>query len=86
MLDDNGQGDARDVATGVRFAADSGAKVINLSLGGATESSTLTQAINYATEKGALVVAAAGNGGPSSAPKWPAALDLKHCYLVWDLH
>jgi len=76
VLDDNGQGDARDVATGVRFAADSGAKVINLSLGGATESSTLTQAIIYATEKGALVVAAAGNGGPSSAPKWPAALDL----------
>jgi type VII secretion-associated serine protease mycosin len=76
VLDDNGQGDARDVASGVRFAADSGAKVINLSLGGATESTTLTQAISYATEKGALVIAAAGNGGPTSAPKWPAALDL----------
>jgi len=76
VLDANGQGDARDVANGVRFAADSGAKVINLSLGGATESATLTQAITYATEKGALVIAAAGNGGPTSAPKWPAALDL----------
>ncbi|MDA2998735.1 MAG: S8 family serine peptidase, partial [Actinomycetota bacterium] len=76
VLDTNGQGDARDVANGVRFAADSGAKVINLSLGGATESATLTQAITYATEKGALVIAAAGNGGPTSAPKWPAALDL----------
>lgn len=76
VLDANGQGDARDVANGVRFAADSGAKVINLSLGGATESTTLTQAITYATEKGALVIAAAGNGGPTSAPKWPAALDL----------
>ena len=51
VLDTNGQGDARDVANGVRFAADSGAKVINLSLGGATESATLTQAITYATEK-----------------------------------
>jgi thermitase len=55
VLDQAGQGDARDVAAGVRFAADNGAKVINLSLGGATESSSLTQAIQYANDKGALV-------------------------------
>jgi type VII secretion-associated serine protease mycosin len=76
VLDQIGQGDARDVAAGVRFAADNGAKVINLSLGGTTESPSLTQAIQYATDKGALVVAAAGNGGATDAPKWPAALDL----------
>jgi len=76
VLDQAGQGDARDVATGVRFAADNGAKVINLSLGGATESSSLTQAIQYANDKGALVVAAAGNGGAADKPKWPASLDL----------
>ena len=76
VLDQAGQGDARDVAAGVRYAADNGAKVINLSLGGATESSSLTQAIAYANEKGALVVAAAGNGGAADKPKWPASLDL----------
>lgn len=76
VLDQAGQGDARDVAAGVRYAVDNGAKVINLSLGGATESSSLTQAIQYATDKGALVVAAAGNGGPTDKPKWPASLDL----------
>ena len=76
VLDQAGQGDARDVAAGVRYAADNGAKVINLSLGGATESSSLTQAIQYATDKGALVVAAAGNGGATDRPKWPASLDL----------
>lgn len=76
VLDQSGQGDARDVASGVRFAADNGAKVINLSLGGASESSSLSQAIQYATDKGALVIAAAGNGGASEKPKWPAALDL----------
>lgn len=76
VLDQVGQGDARDVAAGVRFAADNGAKVINLSLGGTTESPSLTQAIQYATDKGALVVAAAGNGGATDAPKWPASLDL----------
>jgi hypothetical protein len=76
VLDQAGQGDARDVASGVRYAADNGAKVINLSLGGATESSSLTQAIAYANDKGALVVAAAGNGGAADKPKWPASLDL----------
>ncbi|MEY4655858.1 MAG: hypothetical protein RL073_85, partial [Actinomycetota bacterium] len=59
VLDQAGQGDARDVAAGVRYAADNGAKIINLSLGGATESPSLTQAIQYANDKGALVVAAA---------------------------
>ena len=76
VLDQAGQGDARDVAAGVRYAADNGAKVINLSLGGAAESSSLSQAIAYANDKGALVVAAAGNGGASDKPKWPASLDL----------
>ena len=76
VLDQTGQGDARDVAAGVRFAADNGARVINLSLGGATESSSLTQAITYANDKGVLVVAAAGNGGAADKPKWPASLDL----------
>lgn len=76
VLDQAGQGDARDVAAGVRFAADNGAKVINLSLGGSTESPSLTQAIQYANDKGALVVAAAGNGGATDKPKWPASLDL----------
>ena len=76
VLDQAGSGDARDVAAGVRYAADNGAKVINLSLGGAAESSSLSQAIAYANDKGALVVAAAGNGGASDKPKWPASLDL----------
>jgi len=76
VLDQAGQGYARDVAAGVRYAADNGAKVINLSLGGTTESSSLTQAITYANDKGVLVVAAAGNGGAIDKPKWPASLDL----------
>ena len=76
VLNQAGEGTTGPVASGVRFAADNGAKVINLSLGGISESSVLTEAIQYATEKGALVVAAAGNGGPNDAPKWPAALDL----------
>jgi type VII secretion-associated serine protease mycosin len=76
VLNQAGEGTTGPVASGVRYAADNGAKVINLSLGGTSDSSNLTEAIQYATDKGALVVAAAGNGGPNDVPKWPAALDL----------
>ncbi|MEY4874825.1 MAG: hypothetical protein RJB41_1527 [Actinomycetota bacterium] len=76
VLDAQGSGDSKDVSKAVRFAVDSGAKVINLSLGGSTESTSLTAAIQYATDRNVLVVAAAGNGGADSPPKWPGASDL----------
>lgn len=60
-----------DIATAIRWSADRGAKAINLSLGGTGEKSILSDAVNYAMSKGALVVAAAGNGGPG--PIYPAA-------------
>ena len=75
-LDSLGSGDSKDVSKSVRFAVDSGAKVINLSLGGDIESPTLTAAIQYAVDHNVLVVAAAGNGAANSTPKWPAASDL----------
>lgn len=49
------------IAAGVVWAADHGASVINLSLGGTSNSSTLATAIDYAREQGVTVVAAAGN-------------------------
>ena len=75
-LDSLGSGDSKDVSKSVRFAVDSGAKVINLSLGGEFESPSLTAAIQYAVDRNVLVVAAAGNGTANAAPKWPAASDL----------
>jgi thermitase len=59
------------VAAGIVWAADHGARVINLSLGG-SYGATVANAVAYATGKGVLVVAAAGNNG-SSAPFYPAA-------------
>ncbi|MEO8796391.1 MAG: S8 family serine peptidase, partial [Polyangiaceae bacterium] len=56
---------------GIRYAADHGANVINLSLGGSSPSKVLEQAVNHATGKGVLVVAAAGNSGKSVG--YPAA-------------
>lgn len=55
------------IATGVRGAADAGAKVINLSLGGGSiGSNSLRTAIEYAVSKGAVIVVAAGNDGASA--------------------
>ena len=48
---------------GIRFAADSGAKIINLSVGGYSPSYAEQEAINYAASKGCILIAAAGNGG-----------------------
>jgi thermitase len=62
-----------DMASGVTWAADHGAKVINISIAGPNSSSTLSNAINYARQRSASVVAAAGNYG-SSAMQYPAGL------------
>lgn len=60
------------LAAGIIWAADHGAKVINLSLGGTTTSQLERDAVAYATSRGVLLVAAAGNGA-SSTPSYPAA-------------
>jgi len=73
VLDQNGGGVASNVASGVIWAADHGARVINLSLGGG-EADGIRQAIQYANRKGAVVLAAAGNNGQAgNAPMYPAA-------------
>ena len=51
-----------DVAQGIRYAADNGAKVINLSLGGPQPSLTVKDALSYAVGKGVFVAVSAGNG------------------------
>jgi len=61
VLGSSGSGSYDDVAAGITYAADHGADVINLSLGGVSTSSTMANAVEYAHDEGALVVAAAGN-------------------------
>jgi len=62
------------IANGIIYAADNGAKVINLSLGGYAYSSYLESAVNHAWNAGCVLVGAVGNNNLSD-PFYPAAYD-----------
>jgi thermitase len=62
VLNDSGIGSSSGLADGINWAVANGAKVINMSLG-VRASRTLETAVNNAWNKGAVLVAAAGNGG-----------------------
>lgn len=72
VLDAAGAGTYGDVASGIVYAADQGAKIVNLSLGGSSASRTLEDAVKYALARGVVVVAAAGNNSNDSLV-YPAA-------------
>ncbi len=71
VLNAQNSGTWADIAAGIIYAVDHGAKILNLSLGGGAESQVLADAILYAAGSGALIVAAAGNN-TSNAPFYPA--------------
>jgi subtilisin family serine protease len=73
VLDEYAEGGRdRNVAEGIRYAANNGAHVINLSLG-SSPSNEIVAAVKHATSLGAIVVAAAGNSREAS-PSFPASL------------
>jgi serine protease len=63
VLSARGSGSVAGIAQAVRWAADHGANVINMSLGGPTRLGSLGSAVKYARDKGVVIVAAAGNDG-----------------------
>ncbi|MDJ1182125.1 S8 family peptidase [Roseofilum casamattae] len=71
VLSASGGGTVADIAEAIKFAADNGADVINLSLGGGGESDVMEEAINYAHDKGVVIIAAAGNSNQNAA-SYPA--------------
>lgn len=72
VLSGSGSGRMSDVAAGIRYAADHGANVINMSLGAPFPDSITHNAVKYARNKGVVIVCAAGNGG-SEGVSYPAA-------------
>ena len=87
VLSAGGGGTVSDIAEAIKFAADNGADVINMSLGGGWRKSVNVQAIDYAHSKGVVIIAAAGNSGdillpippaiPTSSAFPPSALTMK---------
>jgi serine protease len=71
VLSGGGGGTISDIAEAVRFAADNKADIINMSLGGGGESQVMKDAIDYAYNKGVVIIAAAGNENNNSA-SYPA--------------
>lgn len=72
VLSGDGRGSIPWIANAIRYAADHGAQVINMSLGGPMPSSVLAKAIDYANNKGVTVVCAAGNESRGRVG-WPAS-------------
>jgi serine protease len=70
VLDGCGEGRLSDVALGILHATEAGAKVLNMSFGGESDSATVDAAIAYARSRGVTLVAAAGNDdcGPVTYP------------------
>ena len=72
VLGGNGSGSVAGIADAIRYAADNGAKVINMSLGGPFPSKALKNAVAYAHKKGVVIICAAGNDGRNKVG-YPAA-------------
>lgn len=74
VSDSSGTAASRTIAEAVRYAADKGARIINVSYGGLSDPEVLQRAVDYAWNRGAVVFAAAMNDA-SGHPFFPAACD-----------
>lgn len=79
VLDQEGVGSDAAIIQGIRYAADNGADVINMSLSGEDESEILKEAVDYAASKGVIVCASSGNNG-RDAVAYPAG--YRSCIAV----
>ncbi|MEO7650831.1 MAG: S8 family serine peptidase [Bryobacteraceae bacterium] len=74
VLDSNNSASYSNIANAIIYAADRGVRIMNVSITGASSSSTMQSAINYAWSKGSVVFAAAGNS-TSTALFYPASCE-----------
>lgn len=72
---DDGRVSDEDYIEAIYYAADHGAKVINISYGSRQPFRAEQEAVSYALSKGIVVVAAVGNGGLDSGVQYPAAIE-----------
>lgn len=81
VADHQGLATYEQLANGIQYAADQGAKIINLSLGATAYSKILHQAVKYASDKGCLLIGAAGNDKANS-PVYPACFEEVMCVVA----
>lgn len=81
VLSNQGSGGSAGIAAGIKWAADQGAHVISMSLGGGGSYAPTNANIDYAWSKGCIVTAAAGNSGynGSNTIGWPAKYENCIC-------
>ena len=82
VMDNDGSGYTSTIVSGIRYAVEHGADVINLSLGGIGRSSLMKNAITEATSKGTLVVVAAGNESIDTLLVEPAYITVEGNVVV----
>src|SRR5207244_443595 len=72
VVDSHENASYSDIASAIVYAADHGARIVNISIGGPNASATLQTAVDYAWGKGVLIFASAMNES-STARYYPAA-------------
>lgn len=80
VLNKEGEGKAETIAKGIKYAADSGADIINLSFGAKGNNKELDNAVEYAASKGVFVVVSAGNDNSDCDDYSPVS--NKNAYVV----
>ena len=85
VLDGNADGNSAWISQGIFYAANMGAKVINLSLGSYNPSAVIRQGIDFAYGSGCVVIAAIGNDD-CNLPFFPAAYDNVIAVGATDLY
>lgn len=81
-----GNSNASYIAEAITYAADNGANIINISMGGGIRSTLEQQAITYASQRGVLIVAAAGNEGIALDDYGPGAEDQVFTVAATDFN
>ncbi|WP_422927422.1 S8 family serine peptidase [Singulisphaera sp. PoT] len=84
VLDNSGNGTTDAAVSGIYFAVQHGAKVINASWGGGSYSQAMLNAISYANSQGVVFVTAAGNNGANddAVPNYPGSYGLPNEIVV----
>jgi subtilisin len=80
VLGADGSGSLDGIAEGIKWCVDSGAQIINMSLGGGGPTQLMYQTLLYATQKGVKVIAAAGNDGGQT--NFPAAYQMNGLFAI----